>query len=506
MAQEEKQQVKSKQRVVDRGEVFTAEREVNAMLDLVKQETERIDSRFLDPACKSGVFLREIAKRLIKGLEDQIPDLNERLDHIFKNQIYGIAITELTSLLSRRSLYCSKFASSKYSVVKFEKADGNVRFKKIPHSFENGKCVYCGASEKEYGKEKRGENLETHAYELIHTTRPEEIWNMRFDVIISNPPYHLNNGGGTGSGATPIYHNFVRQAKKLKPRYLIMITPSRWFAGGSGMDLYRKEMLVDGKIRRIVDYTDSSDCFPGINLNGGVSYFLWDRDNSGSCKFTNISNGKESTALRNLNEYDIFIRYNEAIDIIHKVEMFKEPNMSNLISAQTPFGFLTSFRGRNQKQNGDLNLISSKGISYVSLDEVTRNTEWIDKYKVLIGKALSGHAGEVDANGQAKIIAGSRIIKPGEVCTQTYLVVGPSDTEIEAKSLQSYIFTKFVRFLMMPTMVSISISGASFRFVPKQKFDHIFTDEELYAKYNLTQEEIDFIESMIKPMDLGGDT
>lgn len=243
-------------------EVITPPEVANKMLDLLPQELFRSkETKFLDPACKSGVFLREIAKRLIKGLEDQIPDLNERLDHIFKNQIYGIAITELTSLLSRRSLYCSKFASSKYSVVKFEKADGNVRFKKIPHSFENGKCVYCGASEKEYGKEKRGENLETHAYELIHTTRPEEIWNMRFDVIISNPPYHLNNGGGTGSGATPIYHNFVRQAKKLKPRYLIMITPSRWFAGGSGMDLYRKEMLVDGKIRRIVDYTDSSDCF-----------------------------------------------------------------------------------------------------------------------------------------------------------------------------------------------------------------------------------------------------
>ena len=300
---------------------------------------------------------------------------------------------------------------------------------------------------------------------------------MKFDVIIGNPPYQLNNGGGSGSGATPIYHYFVMQAKKLAPRYLCMITPSRWFAGGNGMDSFRKEMLTDGHLRNIVDYPNASDCFPGINLNGGVSYFLWDKMYHGDCEFKNISNGKESVAIRDLNEYDIFIRYNEALSIIHKVGKKTKETMEDMISPQTPFGFLTSFRGRDQKEENDLTIHSSKGVGYVSPREVLKNEGWVDKYKVLIGKALSGHAGEMDANGQSKIIAATKIIGPKEVCTQTYLVVGPSDTEEEARSIHSYLCTKFVRFLMMPTMVSISISGGSFRFVPKQVFNKEWTDE-----------------------------
>ena len=482
-------------------EVFTPPDVANAMLDMLPQELfNDPNTKFLDPACKSGVFLREIAKRLLIGLEPLFPNLQERVDHIYKEQLFGIAITELTSLLSRRSLYCSKYPNSKYSVSKFEDVQGNVRFKNTPHRWMNGKCAFCGASESEYGGKKR-EGMETHAYEFIHTIKPQEIWKMKFDVIIGNPPYQLNNGGGTGSGATPIYHEFVLQAKKLSPHYLCMITPSRWFAGGSGMDSFRKEMLQEGNIRRIVDYPDAGDCFPGINLNGGVSYFLWDRTYHGTCEFTNINNGKGSTAIRDLNEYDIFIRYNESLSIIHKVMKKTKDTMANMISAQTPFGFLTSFRGRPNKMPNDLTIHSSKGISYVDRREVTRNQNWIDLYKVLIGKALSGHAGELDSNGQAKIIAATKVIGPGEICTQTYLVVGPCNTEIEAKSMHSYLCTKFVRFLMMPTMVSISISGQSFRFVPKQEFNKTWTDEELYKMYDLTDEEIGFIEAMIKPMD-----
>lgn len=484
-------------------EVFTPPEIANRMLDMLPEELWHDSSAtFLDPACKSGVFLREIAKRLIEGLEEEIPDLQERIDHIFHKQLYGIAITELTSLLSRRSVYCSKYPNSRYSLTQFEDTSGNIRYKRIKHRWQNGKCTFCGASKSEY---ERGDELETHAYEWIHTIRPEEIFKMKFDVIIGNPPYQLNNGGGSGSGATPIYHNFVLQAKKLSPRYLCMITPSRWFAGGSGMGSFRKEMLTDGHIRKIVDYPDASDCFAGINLNGGVSYFLWDKTHKGDCEFTHISNGKESTAVRDLNEFDIFIRYNEAVSIIHKVMKKTHNTMENMVSPQTPFGFLTSFRGRSNKAINDLTIHSSKGISYVSRNEVSRNIEWIDKYKVLIGKALSGHAGELDNNGQAKIIAATKIIGPKEVCTQTYLVVGPSDTEMEAKSIHSYLCTKFVRFLMMPTMVSISISGNSFRFVPKQIFDKIWTDRELYAMYELADDEIEFIESMIKPMEIGGD-
>lgn len=311
-------------------EVFTPPDVVNQMLDMLPQELFRNpDTTFLDPACKTGVFLREIAKRLIVGLEPQFPDLQERLDHIFHNQLYGIAITELTSLLSRRGVYCSKFPNSEFSVTKFDTAEGNIRFKRIAHRWQAGKCVFCGAAESQY---KRNDDLETHAYEWIHTLKPEELFNMKFDVIIGNPPYQLSDGGN-GASAKPIYNLFVEQAKKLKPRFLTMIIPSRWFAGGKGLDDFREAMLTDKRVVKIVDYVNAKDCFAGISLGGGVCYFLWDRDNPRKCEFTNIHDGKESTDLRELSEFPVFVRYNEAISVIRKVLEKNEKMVSEVVGS-----------------------------------------------------------------------------------------------------------------------------------------------------------------------------
>ena len=266
-------------------EVFTPPEVVNKMLDMLPQELfESPDTTFLDPACKTGVFLREIAKRLLVGLEDPIPDLQERIDHIFHKQLYGIAITELTALLSRRSVYCSKYPNGRYSVSEFDNAEGNIRFRKIQHTWENEKCIYCGASKKsKLGDNLRGDELEAHAYEWIHFPNPEEILNMKFDVIISNPPYQLSTGGSLDMQATPIYDRFINVAKKLRPRYLTMIIPSRWMNGGFALDKFREEMIDDKSIRVLHDYFNADNVFPGINLTGGVCYFLWDRDYIGKC-------------------------------------------------------------------------------------------------------------------------------------------------------------------------------------------------------------------------------
>ncbi len=493
-------------------EVFTPPEVANAMLDLLPQELfSDPDATFLDPACKSGVFLREIAKRLIIGLEPKIPDLPERLHHIFHKQLYGIAITELTAHLSRRSLYCSKTANGNYSVSRFDTVDGNIRFKRARHRWkeekdgEKGRCVFCGASPGQYD---RDESLETHAYEWIHTTKPEDIFHMKFDVIISNPPYQLSvNEAGKGLGAIPLYQKFVEQAKKMNPRFITMIIPSRWFTGGVGLDEFRRKMLTDRRIKNLVDFTDSNDCFPGVDINGGVCYFLWQKDYDGLCDFINITQHKVSRVQRNLNEFDFFIRMNESLSIVHKVVQRKERTLAEAggCSSQTPYGFLSTFQGNPKKQSEtDCELLTSKGWSYVARSQVKKYSESIDMYKPMFSKLTCEHAGNPDNNGKYRVFSRMEILKPGQICSQSYLVACPSFDETEAKNTFFYLQTKFVRFLILQTLTGMNISINNFRLIPWQDFSKPWTDEELYAKYGLTDDEIAFIESMIKPMDLGG--
>jgi len=534
-------------------EVFTPPELANQMLDLLPEDLWRDpNARFLDPCCKSGVFLREIARRLDKGLESRVPGRQERINHIMTRQLFGIAITELTALMSRRSLYCSKTANGKYSIcTAFERPDGNIRYRRIEHTWQDGRCIHCGASEQNYA---RGPELETHAYEFIHTENPlclfdersegchfdersegchfdegsegchfdersegchfdersegchfdersEEKSSMKFDVIIGNPPYQLSDGG-FGKSATPIYNRFVQQAKKLNPRYLVMIIPSRWFGGGKGLDSFRKEMLEDDRIRKLVDFEDASEVFPGVDIAGGVCYFLWERDRRGLCEVTNVSKGQSVTAERKLDEFPTFIRHSQAVSIVRKVLARKERSMSEQVSSYKPFGLRTY---EKPQASGDIRLFWQKGIGPYKRQDIAVGVEMIDKWKVITSRSGHEHAGSPNIDGTRRVLSKTVILPPATICTETYLVVGAYPSEEEAKKLLLYITTRFVRFLMSLLMYAHGITKDTFAFVPILEMNTQWTDEELYRRYGLTAEEIAFIESKIRPMEPADD-
>lgn len=504
-------------------EVFTPPEVANKMIDLLPKELFESDTTtFLDPCCKSGVFLREIMKRLlnakIPNYEEKIKKINEkrlnkekitiedekferklqeRIDHICHKQLFGISITKLTALLSRRSLYCSKNANSKYSISKFTTDYGNIMFVDIEHTFKNGKCIYCGASETEYGKEKRGDELESHAYQFIHDEKIVEEFNMRFDVIIGNPPYQLKTGGAQAQ-AIPLYNKFVMMAKSLNPNYLTMIIPSRWFTGGMGLNDFRKEMLNDRHIRIIHDFFNEKECFPGVEIKGGVCYFLWKKNSEGDCKIITHNNGKiisEKTRPLLEENLDIFIRYNEAIDILHKVRQKKEKSLSEFISSQRPFGFPTNYNDyvKNESKSTNTKIYGNHFVGYIQRKKVNKNIEWIDEYKVLTPKAIgSGRPGE---DWIKPILADKN-----SVCTETYIVLGHFKTIKQAKNLISYTQTKFFHFLLTLKKNTQDALQQAYFLIPIQDFSESWDDEKLYKKYKLTNEEINYIESMVRPM------
>ncbi|PWJ68320.1 MULTISPECIES: Eco57I restriction-modification methylase domain-containing protein [unclassified Fibrobacter] len=508
-------------------EVFTPPEVVNRMLDMLPQELfESEDTTFLDPCCKTGVFLREIAKRLLKnqmpGYEEAVEEINAKkrndeklspeekhfmnelqktVDHIFHKQLYGIAITEMTSLLSRRSVYCTKHPDGEYSISKFGRADGNIRFKKIQHTWVDGKCKYCGASESQYD---RDDTLETHAYEWIHTENLEGIFNMKFDVIISNPPYQLSDGGGTGSSAKPIYQLFIEKAKKLKPRYMSMIIPSRWFSGGKGLDDFREEMLKDKSIRKLVDYENFRDVFPGVDLAGGACYFLWDRDNKGSCDVTNFSANEQTSHTRYLDEFDVFVRSNNALKIVRKVcKLYSEKKFLNeRISPRLPFGITTTYSPLN---SGVPCYFTQKiGLKYVQKKDVDDSLKLLNKWKFLVPKAPI--AGQTDFSKPVGFYydGNTRIAKPGECCSESWLVAGAFDTKEETINYKSYIFTKTVRFLLLQTVVGQNITRKNFCFVPDlEKYDQVYSDDYLRKQWGITDKEWEYIASRIG--EIGGD-
>ncbi len=483
-------------------EVFTPPDLANRMLDQLPEAIwKNKNIKFLDPCTKSGVFLREITKRLIKGLESEIPNLQKRIDHILSKQVFGIATTELTSLIARRSLYCSKNANNKYSITSiFDKKEGNIIYNKTDHSWSNNTCIHCGASKNILD---RSEDLENYAYQFIHEENIFKDSDMKFDVIIGNPPYQLNVGVEKKNYAILIFQKFVEMAINLKPTYVSMIIPSRWFTGGRGIDEFRNKMLNDKRISHIVDYPDSRDCFNGVEIAGGAMYFLWDKNHQGDCKFTTFHSGKQTTVKRKLNKYQIFTRYSESEKIIDKVIKNNQSKkfMSEVISPQTPFGLHTNFWDEEKLKKDSIKVFTSKGLTYTKKSNIKSGTHMIDKYKVIFSKATSEHAGQADKSGKRRIFSKIEILEPGTVCTQSYLVANSFDSLNEAKNLLKYLKTKFLRFMLFQALTSQDISRDKFCFVPmfgpKEKLD----DKTLYQIFDLDKKDILTIENLIKDLD-----
>lgn len=499
-------------------EVFTPPGFANRMLDTLAEAWAAdndganiwADSTvtFLDPFTKSGVFLREITSRLTNGLADGIPNLEDRVNHILTKQVFGIAITHLTSLLARRSLYCSKHANGEHSIVSgFADEAGNVWFERLEHTWDGNKCKYCGAPKAILD---RDSELENYAYAFIHTNdikaRITELFggDMQFDVIIGNPPYQMKGGAG-GSSDSSIYHLFVEQAKKLEPKYLSMVVPSRWLAGGRGLGEFRKEMLESGQIRDLVDFPNSGDAFPGVQIKGGVCYFLWEREYSGRSKVTTIR-GEEVCGPhdRDLSEFDVFVRDPRASDILHKVRAATKKTMDEFVSNREPFKWESNFKGFHvKKKKGDIALYriepGNRRVDWVARAKVAKNEHLIDKWKIFVPKAYG--AGESVPH---QILGVSVLAPPPSACTGSYLAI-PADSEVAARSIQSYYTTKFFRFLVSLRKITQDAFSHMYSWVPQQSWDRTWTDELLYKKYKLTQEQIDYIESVIKPMDVEND-
>lgn len=531
---------------VGNDEVFTPRKTCSMILDALPDEVwHNPDYKWLNPATKNGIFEREIALRLDDGLKDIIPDIETRRKHILQDMIFSIGQTRFTANVARRTLYYCSQANRKCDGIKaedghyvngyaigngswFSDEEGNIKTPNIGHTFvsDSGKpmpdnckdeekkkykCKYCGINGASAYNDVN--QRETYAYEFIHFDGKDLLKhlqdrffggdrNMKFDIIIGNPPYQLSTND-KGTQATPIYQLFIQQAVNLNPKYISMITPSKWFAGGmSSLDGLRNYMMSCQNIRAITDFSNAKECFPCNSVGGGVCYFLWDRDYQGPCEFTNVINGNQNTSTRELNEFPILVRLNSAVTILKKIKDKKEENMVEMASPLMPFGLSSDIRGdKNKSEKKSIELHASNGVTFISECDIHKGKELLDKYKVLVGILGAEHALEPDKDGKFRIITSSlKIIGPNSACTHSYFTIGNFDNAETANNLYNYLKTKFARFLILLAMTSTHLSRNVLLFLPKQDFSEEWNDSKLFKKYGLSQEEMDLITNTMKEM------
>ena len=330
--------------------------------------------------------------------------------------------------------------------------------------------------------------------------------NMKFNAIVGNPPYQVMDGGA-GVSAKPVYNLFVDIAKVIKPSYISMIMPAKWFTDGKGLGSFRTSMFADRRLSHIFDFVDSRDCFSNVDIAGGVCYFLWNSYADGNCQFTTLHRGERTISTRDLSDMDEFIRHSEAVNIVDSVKAKSNKFFDEIVSTQKPFGLRTYI---TPLTTGDLTLKYNKGKGPYKSEMIEVGKSMIPQWKVIISCLTAEHAGQTDKEGRKKILSSLDMLIPKEICTETYMVVGSFDTEEEAINLTSYLRTRFTRFLIAQLAATQHLSKEKFALVPNQDFTSNSDidwsksveeiDAQLYAKYDLSAEEVVFIESMIKPM------
>jgi site-specific DNA-methyltransferase (adenine-specific) len=477
-------------------EIFTPPAVANEILDLLPNEVwKNADYKFCDPCSKTGVFPREIVKRLMVGLESVIADPLERLRHILNKQVYAYPLTLLTHELTKRTLYFSRnLLSDKSPLGEILQGSSNVLFEHLGHSWKGDNCEHCGAKKSIYGKDER---VEDNAYPFIHL--PPKSIEVPFDVIVGGPPFQLFDGGGTGASARPLYHLFVQRAIQLKPRYVALVTPARWYSGGKGLDEFRKTMMRDKRLKKIVDFPDTRNRF-ATDIAGGICYFLWDREHSGPCQFYEFEPVTETFREEggHLDEFEYIVRSSIGRAIIKKIRMLEEPSFSSIVSPRKPFGFGSNFTGDRE---GELKLRHGKGWGNVSREKVTQGHDSVDSWKVLLSKASFDHGGQPDASGQRKVFSRIEVLKPGEVCTESYLIIGNYEAAHQAERTAAFLKTTFCRYLVTLIANTHNISRSSFDFVPLPGNDEEISDSHFFSKYGLTDLEIKEIKNAIKAIE-----
>lgn len=450
-------------------------------------------SRILEINSKSGLYPLYVAYSIFRNrVKETYPDkAPETLSIAQHQEIWDKTVSENVFVLCKTPMAKS---ITKRTLVGFRNAKVNTRyFEDLVHQITHRPDDFIS-------KVKKG-----HSYWKSNNTN-----DMKFNAVVGNPPYQVLDGGGSGDSAKPVYNLFVDIAKAIRPDFISMIMPAKWYSGGKGLDAFRNVMLNDNRISYLADYPDSRDCFPSVDVAGGICYFLWDANYNGVCTFESFMAGEIIKSNRKLNEYNTLVRHLVAENIIKKIQAQSKNYLSTVVFSRNPFGLTNKILTNTDCFEDSISVFSSSGIFYVKKEEIGTNVKLIPKWKVIISKTSSEHAGQTDKQGKKRVLSRIEILPPHSVCSESYLLVSVFENQNEAERLKKYLASKFLRFLLSTILLTQNISKGMFSFVPLQDFtnnsDIVWSksipeiDQQLYNKYKLSQEEIAFIENMIKPM------